>query len=134
MEDVAQSYGGEQSYYDEGYYDENGNFVYYEGGEAANWNYDENGNFVFYDHIDYGNTTSSDSYNCDISDGTGNGGESDASLSTHATEPSVALVKKERPPPPRLRNGQVPAYYDDEETGYQYYTVRMPSYSDRKCQ
>ena len=37
-----------------------------------------------------------------------------------------AEAQSERPPPPRLKNGAIPKFFDDEETGYQYYLVPIP--------
>jgi hypothetical protein len=137
-----------------GYYDENGNYVYpsYAEGEDGATNY-ENGDYQSDGRgVDVGYTASAPSpptTSSSLSSSSSQEGGMPRSASSHmlaqlasefaldsaSSSPSSSLylpspvsteatTAKAKPPPPRLRNGEIPPYYDDEETGYQYYLVR----------
>ncbi|ELR19115.1 RhoGEF domain containing protein [Acanthamoeba castellanii str. Neff] len=134
-----------------GYYDENGNYVYpsYAEGEDGATNY-ENGDYQSDGRgVDVGYTASAPSpptTSSSLSSSSSQEGGMPRSASSHmlaqlasefaldsaSSSPSSSLylpapvsteatTAKAKPPPPRLRNGEIPPYYDDEETGYQYY-------------
>jgi hypothetical protein len=145
------SYGEGGEYYDEngGYYDENGNYVYaYDAAAEGADGYDAGGG----QQDDLQSASSgADDYAAAAAPSppstsltvrtTQDLPRSTSSLMlaqlasefAHLDSPSSSLylappapsAAKVKPPPPRLRNGEIPPYYDDEETGYQYYLVRV---------